>query len=69
MKENPSITDKANRLSLLGLRNKDSLHISCAISAECDHFLTTDDHILNKGELIENLIIIDPINFIKEVYL
>jgi predicted nucleic acid-binding protein len=69
VKGNPSITDKANRLSLLGLRNKDSLHISCAISAGCDHFLTTDDHILNKGKLIEDLTIIDPIDFIKEVYL
>jgi hypothetical protein len=68
VKEKLSIIDKANALSLLGLRDKDSLHISCAISAKCDHFLTTDDHILNKGKLIEELVIEDPISFIKEVY-
>lgn len=69
IKENPQILDEAKRLNQLGLRSKDALHIACAISSECNYFLTTDDQILNKSKSVENLVITDPISFIKEVYL
>ena len=65
--EEKAILDKANMLNQIGLRSKDALHISCAISAGCQYFLTTDDKILNKDVLIEELTIIDPIGFIREV--
>ncbi len=65
--EETAILDKAKILNQLGLRSKDALHISCAISAGCHYFLTTDDKILNKNGLIEELTIIDPIGFIREV--
>jgi len=65
--EETAILDKANMLNQIGLRSKDALHISCAISAGCQYFLTTDDKILNKNVLIEELTIIDPIGFIREV--
>jgi hypothetical protein len=67
--ENPTILDNAKRLGALGLRNKDALHISCAISAGCLYFLTTDDHILNKSNVVEDLAVTDPISFIRKVYL
>jgi predicted nucleic acid-binding protein len=54
-------------LNQIGLRGKDALHISCAISAGCQYFLTTDDKILNINGLIEAITIIDPIGFIREV--
>ncbi len=69
IKENKKILEKANRLKEFGLRSKDALHISCAISAKCKYFLTTDDKILNKNNVIKEIAIIDPIGFIKEVYL
>lgn len=62
-----TILDKAKMLNQIGLRSKDALHISCAISAGCQYFLTTDDKILNKNGLIEEITIIDPIGFIREV--
>ena len=65
--EETKILNKAKKLHQIGLRSKDALHISCAISANCQYFLTTDDKILNKNILIEELTIIDPIGFIKEV--
>jgi hypothetical protein len=68
IKENLAILNKAKKLKQIGFRSKDALHISCAISARCKYFLTTDDKILNKNELIEELIIKDPIGFIKEAY-
>ncbi len=69
IKENKKILAKANRLKEFGLRSKDAPHISCAISAKCKYFLTTDDKILNKNNVIKEIAIIDPIGFIKEVYL
>ena len=50
-----------------GLKNMDSLHIACAINADTDYFLTTDDGILKKAELISDVKITDPIGFIKQV--
>jgi hypothetical protein len=69
IKENKKILEKAKGLKETGLRNKDALHISCALFAKCEYFLTTDDTILHKSKLIKEIIIIDPIDFIKEVYL
>jgi predicted nucleic acid-binding protein len=69
IKEDKIILDKAEELKEIGLHSKDALHISCAISGKCKYFLTTDDKIINKNELIEEITVIDPIGFIKEVYL
>ncbi|MBU0700367.1 PIN domain protein [bacterium] len=69
IKENHMILDKAKKLNQIGLRSKDALHISCAIFAECNYFLTTDDKILYRNNSIEEISVIDPIGFIKEVYL
>ena len=68
IKETPSILEKAKRLIQLGLRSKDALHISCAVSAGCNYFLTTDDQVLDKGKLIEDIAVADPVSFIREVY-
>ena len=50
-----------------GIRKIDSLHVACAIEADADYFLTTDDGILKKAIRVEQLRITDPIGFIKEV--
>jgi predicted nucleic acid-binding protein len=44
---------------------KDSIHIACAIEAECKYYVTTDDKLLNK--IFDNIIIVDPITFIKQL--
>ena len=59
--------EKARQLNQVGLRSEDALHIACAISAGCKYFITTDDKIINKNGGIEELILTDPIGFIKEV--
>jgi hypothetical protein len=68
IKGDETILQKARKLNQIGLRSKDALHLSCAISAGCKYFLTTDDKIINKNNLIAQLILTDPIGFIKEVY-
>ena len=68
IKETPTILSRAKELTRIGLRSKDALHISCALFAGCEYFLTTDDKILNKNILIDGISVLDPIGFIKEVY-
>jgi len=54
-------------MRLKGLKNLDALHIACAVAAEADYFLTTDKGILKKSELIRDVQVKDPIDFIREV--
>ncbi|GAG04216.1 unnamed protein product, partial [marine sediment metagenome] len=69
IQENPEIIEKANSLSRKGMRKMDSLHIACAIYSQCDYFLITDDKVLKKSDIIEEINIVDPFGFIKEVSL
>jgi hypothetical protein len=67
IEENPELLKTANLLNQIGIQKIDSLHISCAIFAKCDYFLTTDDKILQRADHIDYIKINDPIGFIKEV--
>ena len=67
--ENAELTVFANTLNEKGFQKLDSLHIACAIFMKCDYFLTTDDSILKKAALLDEIHIDDPIGFIKEVAL
>ncbi len=62
---NESILSNAKELFLLGLGVKDSLHVACAIESNCDYFITTDKGIIKKANNIENIKIVNPINFIQ----
>jgi predicted nucleic acid-binding protein len=46
-----------------GIKVKDALHISCAIEAHCDYFITTDDRILKSK--ISKIAIYSPVEFIN----
>lgn len=65
--ESESIIIRAENIQMHQIKSKDALHISCAIEAGCNFFLTTDDKLLNKDELIQQLKIISPIRFIEIV--
>ena len=67
--EDKGIIDIASGLCKLGIRNMDSLHIACALRANADYFLTTDDGILKKARMVKGIRVTDPIGFIKEVLL
>ncbi|MDZ7717091.1 MAG: PIN domain-containing protein [Balneolaceae bacterium] len=47
-----------------GLKAKDALHLACAIEAECDYFITTDDEIINKGSLETLIETVNPVDMI-----
>ena len=49
------------------IKKLDALHLACAIKANADFFLTTDDGILKKAGNIDNILITDPVGFIAKV--
>lgn len=65
--ETSSIVGFANELQKINIKNKDALHIACAVEGKCDYFLTTDTFILKKASQIYeklNIYIKNPIDFI-----
>ncbi len=67
IEEGPEIIETAKLLNQKGLKKLDSLHISCALFAKCEFFLTTDDKILKRTKVVADINVTDPIGFIKEV--
>ncbi len=55
----------ANDIQQTGVKEKDACHIACAMLAECDYFISTDDRLLkyqtNKIKLVT------PEEFIREM--
>ena len=68
VKEEEKILGKATQLNHAGLRSKDALRLAYAVPARCKYFITTDEKIINKQNLITGISLIDPIGFIKEIY-
>jgi predicted nucleic acid-binding protein len=64
--ETQEIVEKAERFHQMGIKSKDSLHLACAISMQCEYLLTTDNELVKKAEGIKEIKVTDPISFIKE---
>ncbi len=67
IEESEEVLNTASMLMKYGIKKLDSLHLACAIMANTDYFLTTDDGVIKKAKHIKNIQIVDPIDFIKEV--
>lgn len=59
----------AKRFAAVGIRGKDALHLSCAVSAKCEYFLTTDDEIIRKARSLNEITTLTPPAFLSEVSL
>ncbi len=55
---------KSESFQKFGIKEKDSVHIACAIKAACNYFITTDYLILKKGKNIKEINILNPLEFI-----
>jgi len=66
IEENEEILEVAASVNQHGIKKIDSLHIACAITSKANYFLTTDDGVLTKATLIQDVKITDPIGFVKE---
>ena len=56
------VEQRAEIIKTQGIKNKDAIHLACAIEAECDYFLTTDDGIL-KRYAEKDIKVYSPIEF------
>jgi len=61
-----SILYTSKKIMTLNIREKDALHLACAIHAKADCFITTDKKLLNKK--IDNMDILNPIDFVRRYY-
>jgi len=58
---------KSREIMQKNFKQKDAIHIACAIKAECEYFLTTDRKIINKN--IPEINLINPLDFIRQFYI
>lgn len=63
--ENEQILTFAESLANLGIKAFDALHISAAVYAKCDYYITTDKKLLNSR--IPEIKILSPIQFVNEM--
>ena len=53
----------ATKIMQTGIKEMDASHLACAILADCDYFLTTDDRVLKFQS--NKINVINPIEFLK----
>jgi len=61
----PCVLTHARSLGEHGIKAKDALHVACAIEAQCDYFLTTDDQLLKRLTASSMIVAMNPVDFIK----
>ena len=59
------VVKEAKEIISSGIKEKDALHLACAILSESDYFLTTDDRLLKFGS--SKIKILNPMLFISEM--
>ena len=60
--ETPEIVSVAEKARETGLRTKDSLHVACAIMANCNYLITTDKRFLKYTD--ERISVVNPMEFL-----
>lgn len=59
------ITEIATRIMETGIKEKDAYHVACAVMAECDYFISTDDRLLKyQSEAVQ---LVTPGEFIRRM--
>lgn len=65
--ENQEIKTYAKILMEQNIKIKDALHIACAVNAQAEYFLSTDNKLLNKMQANNDIVALNPIDFIQEI--
>jgi predicted nucleic acid-binding protein len=61
------ILTTAKRFQSHGAHKKDAIHLACAVSVQCEYFITTDKSLLNKRRYFRPLQVMSPVEFVTEV--
>lgn len=67
VEEKEQIIQQAEEFVELGVKPFDALHLSCAIFANTDAFISTDDRLIKKANKYQWINTLNPIDFIKEL--
>lgn len=59
------IANVADHIMRTGIKEKDAYHVACAVIAECDYFVTTDDRLLKYQS--EKIKLVTPGEFIRRM--
>jgi len=59
-----NVVSRASKLTRLGIKSKDALHVATAIEGKAEYFVTTDDKLLKKLTGFKELVVINPVSFI-----
>jgi len=62
--ETSNIINNAELIQNLGVKSKDALHVACAVEAQCDYFLSTDDLLLKKLSGFDKIEALNPLPFL-----
>ncbi len=65
IRQTEAVVKKAIHFKEFGVHNKDAIHLACALAGRALYFITTDKGILKKNSAIQDIIIINPIDFIR----
>lgn len=64
-KNEKDITKLAHAVMETGIKEKDAFHVACAVIAECNYFVTTDDRLLKYQS--EKIKLVTPGEFIRRM--
>ncbi len=63
--ESKGVLKRAGVVARLGIKAKDALHVACAVEAQCDYFVSTDDFLLKKLERFREIKAVNPIGLLS----
>ena len=64
-KHSDKFAEIADSIMETGVKEKDAYHVACALMAECDYFVTTDDRLLKYQS--EKIKLVTPGEFIRRM--
>ncbi len=67
IEENADLLARARVFVQSGIHSKDALHVASAIEGRADYFLTTDDKLLKKLSLTEEIKAINPVDIVEVI--
>ena len=64
IQETQALIVVARQIATAGVKNKDAIHVACALSGACRYFITTDDAILSRLRDNREIKVLSPVQFI-----
>ena len=67
VEETANLVKVAKKFVAYGIKTKDALHVSSAITGKADYFVTTDDKLLKKLSVMNEIKSANPVDIVEEI--